>query len=66
MRYHVDGHEFDSLDSDLMSDGPWGPFHIFDIEAQKYLCDGFGVILKLYDRGNAEAIAAILNKEVPV
>ena len=37
IRYAVDGREFNTDDSPLAGDGKFGPFYVFDIDAQDYL-----------------------------
>ncbi len=37
VRYCVDGHEFPNEDSEMLGEGAYPPFLIFDIEAQDYL-----------------------------
>ena len=33
----VDGHEYDDPESNMLGDGQWAPFRVFDINAQGYL-----------------------------
>jgi hypothetical protein len=55
MRYVIDGHEFANEESDMLGDGTFPPFGIFDVEAQDY-------VLPFYQsRAAAEqALAALL------
>lgn len=55
-RYCVDGHQFDNPESDLLGDGGFAPFYVFDIAAQAYLPYQFAT------RADAEPVAAYLNK----
>jgi hypothetical protein len=37
VRYVVDGHEFPNEDANLMGDGEYPPFLVFDVDAQDYV-----------------------------
>lgn len=39
VRFCVDGHEFENEESDMLGDGEFAPFMVFDIEKQDY-CAG--------------------------
>lgn len=41
VRHVVDGHEFPDEESNLLGDGKFPPFRIFDVEAQDYVGDKF-------------------------
>lgn len=56
IRYSVDGHENADPDSPLAGDGQFGPFRIFDINAQEYLPGLF------FRRDEAQIIADRLNR----
>ena len=52
----VDGHEFANIESDLLGDGRFPPFYIFDVAAQTYLPG------KYTTRKNAETALRKLNR----
>lgn len=54
-RYVVDGHEFENADSNLMGDGTFPPFLIFNTDAQDHLPQTYQT------RGAAEAALLKLN-----
>lgn len=56
IRYVVDGHEFDNEESDLLGDGQFPPFRIFDVQKQRYIDDN-----TYKTRDEATKIANILN-----
>lgn len=56
-RYAVDGKEYDDDDSPLTGDGAFGPFEIFDIEAQAWLPG------KYAERSGAQQVADLLNNK---
>lgn len=57
--YHVDGHEHDDLDSPLTGDGKFGPFCVFDPDAQEWLPGTYAT------REEAQAEADRLNEIAP-
>lgn len=58
-RYCVDGHEFENAESNLLGDGAFPPFGVFDIWAQDYVLPWYPT------RESAEAIAKTLNEKEP-
>ena len=56
-RYCVDGHEFENHDSELLGDGQFPPFYIFDIQEQDNLPGSYPT------RKEAEAV---MQKLIPV
>lgn len=56
IRYAVDGKEFDDDDSPLAGDGQFGPFIIFDIDAQDYLPGTYAT------REDGQKVADLLNE----
>lgn len=60
LRYIVDGHEYPDSDAQLVGDGQYAPYLVFDIEEQRHLGTEWP------NRQSAEAEAKRLSEEAPV